>query len=68
MLEGAWSLCISFQNYNIQEGSLAWPDRYFFVGAGKMPPQKRKNSGLATRDYQEGTGKVIHKPSIFDEE
>ena len=34
MLEGAWSLYISFQNYNIQEG----------------------------------TGKVIYKPSIFDEE
>ena len=34
MLEGAWSLYISFQNYNIQEG----------------------------------IGKVIYKPSIFDEE
>ena len=34
MLAGAWSLYISFQNYNIQEG----------------------------------TGKVIYKPSIFDEE
>ena len=34
MLEGAWSLSISFQNYNIQEG----------------------------------TAKVIYKPSIFDEE
>ena len=34
MLEGAWSLYISFQNYNVQEG----------------------------------TGKVIYKPSIFYEE
>ena len=34
MLEGAWLLYISFQNYNIQEG----------------------------------TGKVIYKPSILDEE
>ena len=34
MLKGAWSLYISFPNYNIQEG----------------------------------TGKVIYKPSIFDEE